>query len=520
MQTAKVNSRWAGVLAVAGLALTVSPSRADDPVRFVGGDAANLRSAPSLTASVQCTLSPGTELRLKGQQGEWRQVYVPSKQTTGWIVERLLSDTPPAGQARDVKYVRGDDVNIRSGPGQRFDRVGILPKGTRVDVVAYEGQWRKIRVPETGEIGWVADWLLSGGDDDLNDDAPAAAAGQVRYAGGDDLCLRSGPGGQHQVLCSLALGTRFQVIEVGSEWCKVRLDSGTTGYVSRQYVTDSVPGAPLIRLQGGAQFPGPQADPFGSLSRGAPGTGAPILSGESPTGFRPVDTLSQPAASSAPRDPTTITATQVRVAATALSGDGLVQEGLVNVRAGPGMGFNLIGQATRGTPLRVIGATNGWFLVRFASGAEGWVAGWLVATDQSIAQQISPAQTPAGQPTSLGNSIAQYALGFVGTPYVFGGSSPSGFDCSGLVQYVLKHHNIRVPRTSFEQWDVGTPVDPSRLIPGDLVFFANTYTAGVSHVGIYVGNGNFVHASRSGVGVIVQPLKERAGSYCGARRVY
>ncbi|HOS92187.1 MAG TPA: SH3 domain-containing C40 family peptidase, partial [Armatimonadota bacterium] len=238
------------------------------------------------------------------------------------------------------------------------------------------------------------------------------------------------------------------------------------------------------------------------------------------TGFRPVDTLSQPAASSAPRDPTTITATQVRVAATALSGDGLVQEGLVNVRAGPGMGFNLIGQATRGTPLRVIGATNGWFLVRFASGAEGWVAGWLVATDQSIAQQISPAQTPAGQPTSLGNSIAQYALGFVGTPYVFGGSSPSGFDCSGLVQYVLKHHNIRVPRTSFEQWDVGTPVDPSRLIPGDLVFFANTYTAGVSHVGIYVGNGNFVHASRSGVGVIVQPLKERAGSYCGARRVY
>jgi len=166
-----------------------------------------------------------------------------------------------------------------------------------------------------------------------------------------------------------------------------------------------------------------------------------------------------------------------------------------------------------------MGVTNGWYRVRFPSSAEGWVAGWLAGTDENIARQAG-LLAPGGAPTHIGNAMAQYALQFQGTPYRFGGSTPAAFDCSGFVKYVCDHHGIKIPRTSFDQWKVGTPVDVNHLIAGDLVFFANTYTSGVSHVGMYVGDRKFVHASQTGVGVIVQPLSKRARSYCGARRVY
>lgn len=118
------------------------------------------------------------------------------------------------------------------------------------------------------------------------------------------------------------------------------------------------------------------------------------------------------------------------------------------------------------------------------------------------------------------NEIAAYAEKFYGTPYKFGGTTPDGFDCSGYIRYVFNKFNISLPRTSEDQFRIGTPISKDNLMPGDLVFFANTYKSGISHTGIYLGNNEFISAKSQGV--LKANLKTDpywAPKYAGAKRI-
>jgi len=116
------------------------------------------------------------------------------------------------------------------------------------------------------------------------------------------------------------------------------------------------------------------------------------------------------------------------------------------------------------------------------------------------------------------STLIDHALSLQGIPYVFGGTTRSGFDCSGYTRYVFAGSGISLPRTSYEQFNTGTAVSRDQLEPGDLVFFS-TYAKGASHVGIYIGGGRFVHASTSGVRTTSLSDSYYAGRYVGARRV-
>jgi len=120
---------------------------------------------------------------------------------------------------------------------------------------------------------------------------------------------------------------------------------------------------------------------------------------------------------------------------------------------------------------------------------------------------------------SISRRIIASSMNYIGVPYVFGGTSPSGFDCSGYVRYVFANAGIYLPRTADAQYEVGMPVSRGELIPGDLVFFS-TYDYGASHVGIYLGDGSFINASSSR-GVAVDSLYSGywGSCYIGARRV-
>ncbi|CAL1241341.1 C40 family peptidase [Candidatus Methylocalor cossyra] len=126
----------------------------------------------------------------------------------------------------------------------------------------------------------------------------------------------------------------------------------------------------------------------------------------------------------------------------------------------------------------------------------------LLALFSGCASRPKP---PPARPSYL-SPLVSYALSLRGTPYVWGGASPEeGFDCSGFVQHVYRRHGIRLPRTAREMAEVLPPLDSRSRRPGDLVFF-NTTGEPYSHVGIYIGNDDFVHASSAKGQVIVSRL--------------
>jgi len=127
---------------------------------------------------------------------------------------------------------------------------------------------------------------------------------------------------------------------------------------------------------------------------------------------------------------------------------------------------------------------------------------------------------PAPSVTHLdGYSLSTTALSLRGAPYRNGGSAPDGFDCSGFVQYVFGLHGVPVPRETRQQFRIGRSIDRSRLAPGDLVFFSTT-APGASHVGIVIGEDQFVHAPSSRGVVRVERLSSDywRRRYIGARR--
>ena len=143
-----------------------------------------------------------------------------------------------------------------------------------------------------------------------------------------------------------------------------------------------------------------------------------------------------------------------------------------------------------------------------------------IGTVAGGAPQVVPTSAPSPEPSvaappSTHGGVVGVAMQYLGTPYVWGGASPGGFDCSGLVMYAFQQIGISLPHSSYAQYGAGVPVSRDQLQAGDLVFFD-----GLGHVGIYVGGGSFIHAPHTGDVVKISSMTGwYASSYVGARRI-
>lgn len=187
-----------------------------------------------------------------------------------------------------------------------------------------------------------------------------------------------------------------------------------------------------------------------------------------------------------------------------------------NVRVAPQTGSDII--TTLGSEqgqVNLLQQRAGWFNVRTNDGTEGWVSAELLQADDYILRRVP---TLSASPNAL--EAVRLASKYVGYPYVWGGETPrGGFDCSGLVLYVYGKLGIDMPHSAAEQWTggYGQKITSQRdLVPGDIVFFKNTYKKGVSHVGIYAGNGNVIQALSENLGIRVSDL---SNSYWNSRFV-
>ena len=143
----------------------------------------------------------------------------------------------------------------------------------------------------------------------------------------------------------------------------------------------------------------------------------------------------------------------------------------------------------------------------------------LLAACCACALAISGASVASAAPDP-GSEVADLAQQYVGSPYRWGGTSPAGFDCTGFVMWVYSQFGVSMPHSEAGQLASGERVDANDLRPGDVLVFANTYRRGLSHVGIYLGDGRFVHAVDEAHGVQVSPLWDSywAPRFVGASR--
>ena len=233
-------------------------------------------------------------------------------------------------------------------------------------------------------------------------------------------------------------------------------------------------------------------------------------------------------------------------------GYGKVNGSAVNLRSGPSTSYKAVAKANKGDLAYIIGLNEGWYKVIYGEQICYIRSDYLDLTEipyENVDSTKSPIFFRNGKSTGIpvsasalkaaqdpdykeeekeeevvtvGDRIVAVAQECLGTPYVWGGESPNtGFDCSGLVYYVLKTLGYSPYRTATSQYKMGTYVSKDNLQPGDLVFFANTYKSGISHVGIYVGNGQFIHCPNSGDVVRYDDLTTGyyANHYYGARRM-
>lgn len=220
----------------------------------------------------------------------------------------------------------------------------------------------------------------------------------------------------------------------------------------------------------------------------------------------------------------------------------------VNLRSGPSTSHGVVAHGSVGDRCYILGINEGWYKVIFrdviayirsdyvrlteypyenkasSQSPKFFRGGKSLGIAPSAAALNSSASSGSAVPETnpvSGNQIVTEAKKYIGTPYRSGGASPSGFDCSGYVYYVLKQVGLSPSRTPSGLFHQGSAVAKANLQPGDIVFFADTYTSGLSHVGIYTGNGQFLHAPNSRSAVSYSSLVSGywADHYYGARRL-
>jgi len=296
-------------------------------------------------------------------------------------------------------------------------------------------------------------------------------ANLTAYIAGSYVRFRSGPGTNYSILGTYNTGKAIAVhSRNGDGWLFATID-GVDGYVYENYV--------LIVNQGS------YGSSSGTTSSGSAQQGTGNTQSNSPTVIQPVVTPT----------PTPNTTS---------SKDAHITGNNVRFRAEPSMNSRVIDELFYGNAVTLHAVQGDWALVTY-NGQTGYVYAQYVK--EGAYNTSPPTQSGTGtNGSATGQDIANYALQYVGSPYRWGGSSPStGFDCSGLVYYVYKQFGYTLNRVAQDQASNGVHVDPSAIQPGDILCFYSG-SSYIGHVGIYIGGGRFVHASNSTTGVIISEL--------------
>ncbi|MCI8981680.1 MAG: SH3 domain-containing protein [Hungatella sp.] len=412
-------------------------------------------------------------------------------------------------------------LNVRRSPDSRGDIIGKMQENSVCDILGQEGDWYHIR---SGQVeGYISSQYVITGEE-----ARARALEQVKLRAvvtGDTVNIRQTPEINPENIVAQALfDERYEVVDQQEGWVQT-----TSGYISSDFVEVkyALNEARKMDLKAMAinQYnnlliskvtsylnirSSPKDEGNANIIGKLPGKAAAEILGTE-EGWYKIHSGNITGYVSTDSQFTATGQEAIDLAMESASLMAIVNTDKLNVRTSPTTEATIWTQISKEERYPVMEQMDGWVQIELDGGDEDELSdgAYISTRDNNVevryalaeAIKFSPLEELANQQASRRNQIVNFALQYVGNPYVWGGTSLTrGADCSGFVQSVMRNFGINLPRTSREQAKVGRAINSSEMRPGDLIFYANS-SGTINHVAMYIGNGQIVHAAsrRSGI---------------------
>ena len=483
-------------------------------VAFITGSSVRLRSEASTSGKILATTNKNDVVVVLSKHGDWYKVIYDLKEgyMHGDYLDVATSENIELGYGK----INGSSVNLRSGAGTSYSKVARGNSGDKAYIIGVKDGWYKVIFGS--DICYIrSDYL------DLTEvpyENKSSSNSPKFYRGGKSLGTEPSAGALNGTTGST--GTQEDTEEESS----TTQNNSSSNNSSENTSTSNSSSATSSSIKYGIGFTTgsglrlrQSASTSGKIIDSANKNEVVVVLDKVGDWYKVIYDLQEGY----------MHGDYLKVSTTenAELGYGKVNTTKVNLRSGPGTSYSVVDTASKGEKAYIIGINNGWYKVIFgqyvcyvrsdyldltekpyensssSKSPKFYRGGKSLGVEPSAAAlngTTSSGTTSSGTTTSkvTGDQIVALAKQNLGVPYKWGGTTPSGFDCSGFVYYVLNTLGISASRTLSTMYAQGTEVSKANLKPGDVVFFKNTYKSGLSHVGIYVGDGKFIHSPSSG----------------------
>lgn len=441
-------------------------------------DGTRVRREASTEATILTDVQAGETFEILEQIGDWYQVQID--EYVGYIradlVEVIEDEEEMDGEEEPVNETTGDtssqpqeeqnesnginELNVYMIPVIYASKIDMIPAGTEIITQNTINQWCYVQYGE--KTGWVIKTELEKLNQTPSQEEPQEPAETTEekkgYINTSSANVRASGDMEAEVLRAIPRNTEVTILEEGEEWTKIRVDD-LEGYVATRLISD---------------------EPTETTSRAL----------MEQRGSR--------------RDTYYVSVTTA------------------NIREASNTSSRRVGTLSKNAEVIVVGEEGDFYKIEFEDGY-AYISKDLVTdhiddttTDNSNNSTANPPASGSGQ------SIVDFAMQFKGYPYVYGGTTPNGgFDCSGFTYYVYNQCGYSLSRSCSVQANSGVEVGRDYLQPGDLLYFAGWGTSELGHVGIYIGNSQFIHAANATRGVVIDTISSGYYNekYMGARRL-
>ncbi|EOP15309.1 SH3 domain-containing protein [Bacillus cereus] len=510
---------------------TVQASASNNSSYKVTADVLHVRTGSSTSHDIISRVYNGQSLNVIGEENGWFKINLNGK--TGYVSGEFVSKngekTNNNVSTGGKNKVTADVLRVRTAPNTSSAISGRVYEGQTLNVIGQENGWVKIK--HNGQVGYVSGGFVSGvssngGSTNNNDQTNVQPASGNYTVNVSSLRVRTGPSTSHTTIGSVKKGQVVQVVGEVQDWFKINY-AGQTAYLSKDYVTKG--GSNENATQGNnqeqnnnvtVQTGGTYVVNATSLRvRTGPATYHSVIGGvlngtklnvvgsegswfkvnyQGKTGYVSSEFVKFVKGG-------TTTPEQPEQPNQGAIGDYYINASALNVRSGEGTNYRIIGALPHGQKVQVISENSGWSKINY-NGQTGYIGTrFLSKTPVGGAVDNKPNENQNNNNNTSNNSgdsssILAYAKSMQGVPYVWGGSSANGVDCSGYIYHVFKKFGHNISRQSVAGYWSSLPQTSSPQ-PGDLIYFKDTYKAGPSHMGIYLGGGSFIQAGDKGVAI-------------------